>query len=140
MIRKEIPEATCIIAGQRADEKIGKVNSPGIEIIDIASSDTDKVVEVFTKGSIFLAPLEGPGGTRLKILGAMAAGMPVVSSKTGVSGLEVKHGKHAYICLLYTSLSVFENPKIHHPNQCLTRSHHVLPVSYTHLKFIDLRF
>ena len=116
LIRKEIPEATCIIAGQRADEKIGKVNSPGIEIIDIASSDTDKVVEVFTKGSIFLAPLEGPGGTRLKILGAMAAGMPVVSSKTGVSGLEVKHGKHAYIAHTYEefaryAISLLKDPK-----------------------------
>lgn len=107
LIKKEIPEARCIIAGQGAHDKIGAVTSPGIEIIDIASSDTQKVVDVFSHGSIFLAPLEGPGGTRLKILGAMAAGMPVVSSKTGVSGLEVQHGKHVYIAHTYAEFAKY---------------------------------
>ncbi len=97
LIKKEIPEATCIIAGQRAHEKLGKKTGPGIEIVDIESSDIQGIIDVYTRGNIFLAPLEGPGGTRLKILGAMASGMPVISSKTGMSGLDVTHGKNCYI-------------------------------------------
>lgn len=95
LIKKEIPEATCIIAGQRAYEKLGTKTSPGIELIDI--TDTQGVIDVYTRGNIFLAPLEGPGGTRLKILGAMATGMPVIASPTGFSGLDVTHEDNCYI-------------------------------------------
>ncbi|OGK38410.1 hypothetical protein A3B02_00575 [Candidatus Roizmanbacteria bacterium RIFCSPLOWO2_01_FULL_42_14] len=98
LIKKIIPEASCIIAGQRAFEKLGHESGYGIEIVDIPATDTkEKVVDVYSRSSIFLAPLEGPGGTRLKVLGAMAAGIPVVSSQTGISGLEVTHGKDVFI-------------------------------------------
>jgi glycosyltransferase involved in cell wall biosynthesis len=97
LIKKRIPGAQCIIAGQRAYEKLGKEGGQGIEIVDIDPSDVHGVVEAYTRGHIFLAPLKGPGGTRLKILGAMAAGMPVISSETGVGGLDVHHGENCYI-------------------------------------------
>ncbi len=96
LIREKIPNAHCIIAGQRAYEKLGKEGGPGIEIVDLDSSDIQGVIDVYTRGNIFLAPLEGPGGTRLKVLGAMAAGMPVVASPTGIGGLEVEHGVNCY--------------------------------------------
>lgn len=90
-IQKKIPGAICIVAGQRAKEKIGHLKKKGIEIVDIKPDDIELVKNLYRKASIFIAPIEGPGGTRLKILGAMAAGLPVISSKTGVSGLEVSH-------------------------------------------------
>lgn len=37
--------------------------------------------------AVFLAPLRSGGGSKLKVLEAMAAGMPVVSTQEGVSGL-----------------------------------------------------
>ncbi len=97
LIHKQIPEARCIIAGQRAQEKLGKVHSKGIKIVDIAASDISQVIQVYKESSIFLAPIEGPGGTRLKVLGAMAAGLPVISSPTGVRGLNAQNGKHVII-------------------------------------------
>lgn len=96
-IRQQIPEARCIIAGQRAKEKLGKVHAKGIRIVDIAASDIWQVIQVYEESSIFLAPIEGPGGTRLKVLGAMAAGLPVISSPTGVRGLNAQNGKHVII-------------------------------------------
>ncbi len=42
-------------------------------------------------------PIFGPGGTRLKILAAMATGLPVIATKTGVQGLAVKHQIHVLI-------------------------------------------
>jgi polysaccharide biosynthesis protein PslH len=39
-----------------------------------------------------IVPLRTGGGTRLKILEAMAAGVPVVSSPLGAEGLMVEHG------------------------------------------------
>lgn len=44
--------------------------------------------------SIFIAPILRGGGTRLKILEAMASGAPVVSTTLGAEGLEVENGKN----------------------------------------------
>ena len=52
---------------------------------------------LYTKSTVFLAPIFGPGGTRLKILAAMATGLPVISTKTGVTGLLVKNNNHVLI-------------------------------------------
>ncbi len=84
------------IAGQNA-EKIGQVNDKNIEIINIAHADSAMVKKLFLEASIFIAPIFGPGGTRLKILAAMGSGVPVVSTETGVEGLDVSDGKHVLI-------------------------------------------
>src|SRR3989344_1738090 len=92
-IKKQIPEAICYIAGQLARKKIGHLGSYSVEIVDIDPSNIDMVKQMYAQSSIFLAPIKGPGGTRLKVLGAMAAGLPVISSNVGIEGLEVKDGE-----------------------------------------------
>ena len=96
-IKKKITNAVCYIAGQKAHEKIHHLQKYGIKIIDIKHFDINKVKEIYSDASIFLAPIQGPGGTRLKILGAMAAGLPIISSKVGVEGLKVKHGENVLV-------------------------------------------
>jgi glycosyltransferase involved in cell wall biosynthesis len=44
-----------------------------------------------------VVPLRTGGGTRLKILEAMAAGVPVVSTPLGAEGLGVSDGEHALL-------------------------------------------
>lgn len=41
-----------------------------------------------------VVPLRSGSGTRLKILEAMAAGVPVVSTKLGAEGIDIEHGVH----------------------------------------------
>lgn len=53
--------------------------------------------DAYLAASVMVAPIKGSGGTRLKILEAMAAGLPIVSTSTGVAGLSVKNGIHAII-------------------------------------------
>ncbi|GFM65637.1 glycosyltransferase family 4 protein [Pseudomonas cichorii] len=47
-----------------------------------------------SSSSMFFAPLRQGGGSKLKILESMAAGLPVVTTGQGVSGLDVTHGEH----------------------------------------------
>jgi glycosyltransferase involved in cell wall biosynthesis len=52
-------------------------------------------VRGYYRGALAVAvPLRIGSGTRLKILEAMAAGVPVVSTRLGAEGLDVSHGKN----------------------------------------------
>lgn len=93
---KVAPKIEVVISGQNA-RKISELKKLGVIIIDNPPDDFRTVQSLFKKASLFIAPIFGPGGTRLKILAAMASGIPVVSTKTGVEGLEVEDNKHVLI-------------------------------------------
>lgn len=82
-----------IIAGQNANNKLGKINLKNLEIIDVKTDDISTVKKLYQDSTLFVSPIYGPGGTRLKILAAMAAGLPIVSSQTGIQGLDLKAGR-----------------------------------------------
>ncbi len=97
LIKKELPQAVCRIAGQVAQEKIGGLRKKGVQIEDLASADIEGVKKAYREATVFIAPLEGPGGTRLKILGAMAAGIPVITTSTGIEGIEARNKKEVFV-------------------------------------------
>ncbi|OGK13190.1 hypothetical protein A3A93_02365 [Candidatus Roizmanbacteria bacterium RIFCSPLOWO2_01_FULL_38_12] len=92
-----MPETRLIIAGQNSTKKLGKQANSNVSIIDLAPDDGETVKKLYQTSTIFIAPIFGPGGTRLKILASMAAGLPVISTKVGVEGLGVKDGVHVLI-------------------------------------------
>jgi len=96
ILKKTDLHFSLIIAGQNA-KKIGTVKEKSIRLIDIVSNDTQTVKNLFQQASLFIAPIFGPGGTRLKILAAMGSGIPVISTRTGVEGLAVKNNLHILI-------------------------------------------
>jgi glycosyltransferase involved in cell wall biosynthesis len=51
----------------------------------------------FERARALVVPLRWAGGTRLKILEALALGVPVVSTSIGVEGLGVRDGEHVLI-------------------------------------------
>jgi glycosyltransferase involved in cell wall biosynthesis len=46
------------------------------------------------RAAVFVVPLRAGGGSRLKILEALAAGKAVVSTTVGAEGLDLENGKH----------------------------------------------
>lgn len=101
LIKKKIPQAVCRIIGQNAQAnahaRISKLSGDGVEVVELDPSDIAGVVDSYAKGTVFVAPLAGPGGTRLKILGAMSAGVPVVTTAVGAAGIEAKNGQEILI-------------------------------------------
>lgn len=97
IIQTKIPEAKIIVAGQNANKKLPLKSGGNIEIISLAQDDSDTVLRLYKDSTLFIAPIFGPGGTRLKILAAMASGLPVISSQTGVEGLNLADNKHVLI-------------------------------------------
>lgn len=54
----------------------------------------DDVRAYFQKATVFICPITDGGGTRLKILDALAMGMPIVSTTFAASGLALRDGEH----------------------------------------------
>lgn len=100
-IRKQVPGAKLLIAGQNT-EKVNNLVTEGISLLDLAIDDIEGVKKAYKESGLLVAPLYGPGGTRLKILGAMAAKLPVVTTPVGIEGIEAEDGK---------SVLVGENPE-----------------------------
>ncbi len=98
-LRKKIPGVELIIAGQNSTKKLAASGLPNVKIIDLEPDNKDQVKKLYESANLFIAPIFGPGGTRLKILASMASGLPVICTKTGVEGLGVENGKHFLIAL-----------------------------------------
>lgn len=113
IIKKKLPDSTLWIVGRSPTEEIKKLNSNGI----VVSDDIDDIRFAFQGSDILLAPLFGGGGTRYKILEAMASGLPVVTTEIGIEGLGAKNGMHALISndveeLAQLAVNIVNNKKL----------------------------
>lgn len=95
-IVKVLPDAAILISGQNT-EKVKDLAGNGISLKNLKIDDTDGVKNAYRSCGILVAPLYGPGGTRLKILGAMASKLPVVTTSIGIEGIDAKNAKSVLI-------------------------------------------
>jgi polysaccharide biosynthesis protein PslH len=63
----------------------------------IVTGSVPDVRPLLDQASACVVPLRIAGGSRLKILEALAAGLPVISTSIGAEGLDVEPGKHLLI-------------------------------------------
>lgn len=83
------------IVGRKMPEWIKRRSEEDPDII--VTENISDARDAYRSASIMITPIKGGGGTRIKILEAMAAGLPVISTKIGVAGLNVTDGKNVYI-------------------------------------------
>lgn len=87
MIKKHLPDASLVIAGQNI-HKLGHLEGGDIKVQGLAIDDTEGVVRSYHSCGMMLAPMYGPAGGRVKIIGAMAARLPVVTTDIGIQGID----------------------------------------------------
>lgn len=88
LIKSQIADAKLIIAGQSPTSEVVSLRNSkmGIDILELKDDDFKGVVDAYLAAGLFVAPMYAPGGTRLKILAAMAAMVPVVTTSVGAEG------------------------------------------------------
>lgn len=57
----------------------------------------EEIIYEYQRADMLLAPIRVGGGTKYKILEAMAASVPVVTTPVGAQGLDVAHGRELMI-------------------------------------------
>ncbi len=93
IIKRTIPEVDLWIVGQDPLPEVRALASGSVHV----TGRVPEVLPYYQRSSIAVVPLRAGGGTRLKILEAMALGRPVVTTTIGCEGLDVRDGEHVLI-------------------------------------------
>jgi glycosyltransferase involved in cell wall biosynthesis len=91
IVQAQVPAVQLVITG-----KNDGVSLPTAENVTLTGFVED-VRPLIASARISLAPLQVGGGTRLKILEAMALGTPVVATEKGAEGLQAVNGEHLLV-------------------------------------------
>lgn len=94
-VRAKEPRAELSIVGRNPPQWLRQKHNPaaGIHL----TADVADVRPYLAQSGMLAVPLRIGGGSRLKILEALATGLPVVTTRVGVEGLRLEHDRHVSI-------------------------------------------
>ena len=87
------PELRVRIVGPGAPKEILALANDRVDVLGFV----DDLRKEIASAAVVIAPLRIGGGTRLKILEGMAVGRPIVSTRIGAEGIDVKHERDILI-------------------------------------------
>ena len=90
LVRKEVPEARFIIAGYGPPEELTCLAQSDLQVS--VTGFVDDLDRCYKEAAVFVAPILTGGGIIVKILDALAAGTPVVSTTFGNEGIRAVPG------------------------------------------------
>ena len=90
LIHKALPRFEFYFAGRNMPGEFKKMQLNGVHCMD----EVPSAEEFIADKKILIVPLLSGGGIRVKILEAMAAGKVIISTSTGIKGIDVKPGEH----------------------------------------------
>ncbi len=90
-----MPEVRLMIAGKGAPSRLRRLahRTAGVEFLGpVADAEP-----LYRRARLFVEASRSGGGTRLKVLNALARGLPVVASPEGAAGLDTVPGEHLLV-------------------------------------------
>ncbi len=85
LIRTRVPAARLIAAGSSATDRVWDLAGPDVAIrADVAPAELSRL---YASARVAVAPLRFGAGVKLKVVEALAAGVPVVTTTIGAQGL-----------------------------------------------------
>lgn len=94
-VKREVPEAEFWVAGGGVSKSMERELSSDDRVK--ITGFIDQVEEMYKSASVFVAPILSGGGVIVKILDAMAAGVPVVTTPYGNEGIRAEPGKEVFV-------------------------------------------
>jgi len=114
LVRRQFPETRLLVTGGTGSVDVSALAAqPGVTFTGYLPDVAAAVREAWA----VVVPLREGGGTRLKVLEAMALGTPVVSTRKGAEGLDVRHGANILLAdtadaLAQAIASLFRDPAL----------------------------
>lgn len=92
-VRQLVGDVEVWIVGISPPPQVTRLNGDRVHV----TGRVDDLLPYYKRSAVAIVPLRAGGGTRLKILEAMALARPVVSTSIGCEGLEISDGEHLLI-------------------------------------------
>lgn len=92
-IRARVPGARVTLVGSMAPADLLALGSRAVRLTGAVGD----VLPHLRRARVTVLPVRCGGGSRIKVLEALAAGVPVVATPFAVAGIDVHHGVHALI-------------------------------------------
>lgn len=95
LVHRQRAEARLVIAGQGASRRLRKLagKEKGVELAgDVADAEA-----LYQRARVFIEATRSGGGTKVKILNALARGLPVVASPEAIEGLGLMPDEHVFV-------------------------------------------
>ena len=92
-IRQKVAAGTCVVAGKNMPPAFADLAGNGLELLGFVPD----AAQTMRENPLFLVPIRSGSGIRIKILEALALGLPVVSTTLGAEGLSVTHREQLWL-------------------------------------------
>lgn len=95
LVHRQRTEARLLIAGQGASSRLRKLagKGKGVELVE----DVPDAEPLYRRARVFIEATRSGGGTKVKLLNAMARGLPIVASPESLEGLDVTADEHVLV-------------------------------------------
>jgi glycosyltransferase involved in cell wall biosynthesis len=88
LVKASAPDMVFRIVGRDPTTEVRALSASDV----LVTGTVDDIRPFYAKAAVTVVPLRVGGGTRLKILESMAASVPVVSTRLGAEGIDVRDG------------------------------------------------
>lgn len=94
-VKATVPQAIFYAVGQDPPPELRRMATPGSGVV--VTGYVDDVRPYVAKAAVYVVPLRVGGGTRLKVVDALAQGKAIVSTTIGCEGIDVTPGENIVI-------------------------------------------
>jgi glycosyltransferase involved in cell wall biosynthesis len=92
-LQRLVPGAELALVGRDAGPELRRLAGPAVDVV----GEVPEMLPHLRRARATIVALRSGAGTKLKVLEAMAAGVPVVSTRFGVEGIAVRDGEHVLL-------------------------------------------
>src|SRR5574341_629488 len=92
-VRRAHPDAVLRLVGRRPDRRVLALRGEGVTV----TGEVPDMLPDLQAATVYAAPHFTGAGTRTKLLEAMAAGLPIVTTPSGIEGIEAVGGRDVIV-------------------------------------------
>ncbi|MBN1318135.1 MAG: glycosyltransferase [Anaerolineales bacterium] len=114
IIQSKMPDTTWGIVGKSPHGHLKQLaDDPAISVV----GEVPEIIPYLHAATVYVIPLRMGGGTRFKLMEAMAAGLPVVSTSIGSEGVPVRSGQDILLAdspadFAYNVMRLLQEPEL----------------------------